>query len=83
MNEGQRHCFNIIIAAVKQNLISAYFFLQGYIGTGKTFFYNAIYNHFRVKEEIIICVTSLNIAVLFLFGGSISHSRFCILLNFT
>ena len=27
MNEGQRHCFDIIIAAVKQNLISAHFFL--------------------------------------------------------
>jgi ATP-dependent DNA helicase PIF1 len=83
MNEGQRHYFNIIIAAMEQNPMSAYFFLQGYAGTGKTFLYNVIYNHFRAKEEIIICVTSSNIAALFLPGGSTSHSRFCILLNFT
>jgi hypothetical protein len=81
MNEGQRHCFNIIIAAVKQNPMSAHFFLQGYINTGKTFLYNAIYNHFRAKEEIIICVASSGIAALLLPGGNTSHSRFCILLN--
>jgi hypothetical protein len=61
--------------------MSAYFFLQGYASTGKTFFYNAIYNHFRAKDEIIICVALLGIAVLFLFGESTSHSRFYILLN--
>jgi hypothetical protein len=36
MNEGQRYCFDIIIAAVEQNLISAHFFLQGYTSIGKT-----------------------------------------------
>jgi Holliday junction resolvasome RuvABC ATP-dependent DNA helicase subunit len=83
MNESQRHYFNIIIAAVKQNLMSAHFFLQSYAGTGKTFLYNVICNHFRAKEEIIICVALLDIAALFFPGGSISHSRFCISLNFT
>jgi ATP-dependent DNA helicase PIF1 len=83
MNESQRHYFNIIIATVEQNLISAHFFLQGYASIGKTFLYNAIYNYFRIKEKIIICVALLNIAVLFLPGGSTSHSRFCISLNFT
>jgi chromosomal replication initiation ATPase DnaA len=83
MNEGQRHYFDIIIAAVEQNLMSAYFFLQGYTGTGKTFLYNVIYNHFRAKEEIIICVTLSDIAALFLPGGSTSYSRFYIPLNST
>jgi ATP-dependent DNA helicase PIF1 len=83
MNEGQRHCFNIIIAAVEQNLISAHFFLQGYASTGKTFFYNAICNHFRAKKEIIICVALSGIAALLFPGENTSHSRFCILLNFT
>jgi hypothetical protein len=83
INESQRHYFNIIIAAVKQNLINAHFFLQGYAGIGKTFLYNVIYNHFRAKEEIIIYVTLLDIAALFLPGESTSHSRFYILLNFT
>jgi ATP-dependent DNA helicase PIF1 len=83
MNESQRHYFNIIIAAVEQNLMSAHFFLQSYTNTGKTFLYNAICNHFRAKKEIIIYVTSLGIAVLFFPGGSTSHSRFCIPLNFT
>jgi hypothetical protein len=83
MNEGQRHCFDIIIAVVKQNPMSAHFFLQGYAGTGKTFLYNAICNHFRAKEEIVICVASSGIAALLLPGGSTSHSRFCIPLNST
>jgi hypothetical protein len=61
--------------------MSAHFFLQGYADTGKTFLYNAIYNHFRAKKEIIICVALSGIAVLFFPGGSISHSRFCIPLN--
>jgi hypothetical protein len=63
--------------------MSAYFFLQDYADTGKTFFYNAIYNHFRAKEEIIIYVTLLGIAALFLPGRSTFYSRFCIPLNFT
>jgi hypothetical protein len=82
MNEDQRRCFDIIIAAVEQNLMSAHFFLQGYISIGKTFLYNVIYNHFRAKKEIIICVALLGIAILLFPGGNISHSRFCILLNF-
>jgi PIF1-like helicase len=81
MNEGQRHYFNIIIAAVKQNLMSAHFFLQDYASTGKTFLYNAIYNHFRAKKEIIICVALLGIAALFFPDESTSYSRFCIPLN--
>jgi thiamine transporter ThiT len=68
---------------MEQNLISAYFFLQSYINTGKTFLYNVIYNHFWAKEEIIICVILLGIAVLFFPDGNISYSRFCISLNFT
>jgi hypothetical protein len=61
--------------------MSAYFFLQDYAGIGKIFLYNAICNHFRAKEEIIIYVTLSGIAVLLLPGGNISHSRFCIPLN--
>jgi hypothetical protein len=63
--------------------MSAHFFLQGYISTGKTFLYNVICNHFRAKKKIIICVVLLGIAVLFFPGGNTSHSRFYILLNFT
>jgi chromosomal replication initiation ATPase DnaA len=81
MNESQRYYFNIIIAAVEQNPMSAHFFLQGYTNTGKTFLYNAIYNHFRVKEKIIICVTLSDIAALLLPDRSTSYSRFCIPLN--
>jgi chromosomal replication initiation ATPase DnaA len=66
---------------VEQNPMSAYFFLQSYAGTGKTFLYNVIYNHFRAKEEIIIYVTLLGIAALFLPGGNTSHSRLYIPLN--
>jgi ATP-dependent DNA helicase PIF1 len=68
---------------VEQNPMSAHFFLQDYANTGKTFLYNAICNHFRIKKEIIICVTLSGIAALFFPGGSTSHSRFCIPLNST
>jgi hypothetical protein len=61
--------------------MSAYFFLQDYINTGKIFFYKVIYNHFRVKNEIIIYVALLSIAALLLPGGSISYSRFSISLD--
>jgi ATP-dependent DNA helicase PIF1 len=61
--------------------MSVYFFLQGYTNISKTFLYNAIYNHFRVKKEIIIYVTLSGIAALFFPGGSTSHSRFYIPLN--
>jgi hypothetical protein len=63
--------------------MSVYFFLQSYTNIGKIFFYNAIYNHFRAKKEIIIYVILLGIAALFFPGGSIFYSRFCISLNFT
>jgi hypothetical protein len=61
--------------------MSAHFFLQGYADTGKTFFYNAIYNHFRAKKEIIIYVMLSGIAALFFSGENTSHSRFYIPLN--
>jgi hypothetical protein len=61
--------------------MSAHFFLQSYANTGKTFLYNVIYNHFRAKKEIIICVTLSGIATLLLPDGSISYSRFYISLN--
>jgi hypothetical protein len=81
LNNNQRRCFDIIIAAVEYNLLTAHFFLQSYAGTGKTFFYIAIYYHFRVKGEIVLCVTSSGIAALFFSGGNTSHSRFRIFLN--
>jgi hypothetical protein len=81
MNESQRYYFNTIIAAVRQNLISAHFFLQNYANTGKTFLYKVIYNHFRAKGEIIIYVILSNIAALLLPDGSTSYSRFSILLD--
>jgi hypothetical protein len=63
--------------------MSAHFFLQSYINTGKTFFYNVICNHFRAKKKIIICVILSDIAALFFPGGNTSYSRFYILLNST
>jgi hypothetical protein len=61
--------------------MSAYFFLQDYANIDKTFLYNAIYNHFRAKKEIIIYVALLDIAALFFPGGNTFYSRFYILLN--
>ena len=37
LNEDQRTVFDTVITAVKTNLNTAHFFVQGLAGTGKTF----------------------------------------------
>jgi hypothetical protein len=35
LNDDQKRCFDIVIAAIEQNPLTAHFFLQGYAGTGR------------------------------------------------
>lgn len=76
LNADQKHCFDIIVSAVADNPHHAHFFLQGAGGTGKTFLYHVLCNHFRAQGQIVLCVASSSIAAELLPGGRTSHSRF-------
>lgn len=81
LNVDQKHCFDIILDGVSENLKTAHFFVHGPAGTGKTFLYKVLCNHFRAEGKIVLCVASSGIAALLLPGGITSHSRFKIPLN--
>ncbi len=52
------------------------FFLDGLIGTDKTFLYNTIVVKLRSEENIVICVASYGIVALLLDVGQTTHSTF-------
>lgn len=76
LNTQQQQAYNIIVQAIATDPQRAYFFLQGAGGTGKTFFYRTLCNHFRAQGKIVLCVASSGIAAELLPGGQTSHSRF-------
>ena len=76
LNTDQTECFNLITAAVTDDPQHAHFFLQGSAGTGKTFLYRVLCNHYRGLGKVVLCVASSGIAALLLPGGRTSHSRF-------
>ncbi|KAH0609829.1 uncharacterized protein H6S33_012375 [Morchella sextelata] len=61
LNSDQLECFNTITHSIEE-AASALFFIQGPAGTGKTFLYNVICNHFRSQGKIVLCVASSGIA---------------------
>ena len=81
LNTSQKRYFDVITAAVADGPQHAHFFIQGSAGTGKTFLYRTLCNHYRTLGKIVICVTSSSIAALLLPGGRTSHSQFHILLD--
>ena len=81
LNVEQRHCFDVITHAIETQPQTAHFFLQGAGGTGKTFLYCTICNHYRAAGKVVLCVASSGIAALLLPGGRTSHSRFKIPLS--
>lgn len=81
LNIDQKHCFDIILDHVNEHPETAHFFVHGPAGTGKTFLYKVLCNHFRAEGKIVLCVASSGIAALLLPGGITSHSRFKIPLN--
>lgn len=76
LNVQQRHAYDTIVAAIATDPEHAHFFLQGAGETGKTFLYQALCNHFRAQDQIVLCVASSGIAAELLPGGRTSHSRF-------
>ena len=56
LNADQRRCFDDIVNAVTNDSRNAHFFLQGADGTGKTFLYRTLCNHFSAQGKIVLCV---------------------------
>lgn len=76
LNIQQKNAYDTIVNAIAQDPEHAHFFLQGAGGTGKTFLYKALCNHFCARDQIVLCVASSGIAAELLPGGRTSHSRF-------
>ena len=82
-NLDQQQCFEKNISAVDsvREETRPYFFIQGPVGTGKTFLYSVLCHHYRAHEKIVLCVAFSGIASLLLPGGRTSHSCLWIPLN--
>ncbi|XP_028103376.1 ATP-dependent DNA helicase PIF4-like [Camellia sinensis] len=80
LNNGQRNAYNTITSSVFQNK-GTVFFLNGGVGTGKTFLYNTIALKCRSLGHIVVTVASSGIASLLLVGGRTAHSTFSIPLD--
>src|SRR5260364_31798 len=79
LNEDQNKIFVEIIKAIKDEINSTLFFVDGPGGTGKTFLYNLLLAYIRSKKHlngIAIAVASSGIAALLMSGGRTAHSRF-------
>ena len=81
LNADQAACFNTIIAAIDADLQTARFFLQGPIGTSKTFLYYCLYYYYRSRSKIVFCIAFSSIMALLLPGGRTAHSHFQIPIN--
>jgi len=60
---------------------SAFYFVSGYEGTGKTFLWNTIVSYLRARKKIVLTVASSGVAALLLPNGRTAHSRFKIPLD--
>ncbi|XP_071714999.1 uncharacterized protein [Rutidosis leptorrhynchoides] len=80
LTSEQKEAYDQIIKAVDHGK-GAVFFLYGYGGTRKTFFWKTLSAALRSEEEIVLNVASSGIAALLLSGGRTAHSRFHIPLH--
>ena len=81
LNTNQAACFNTIIAAIDADLQTARFFLQGSIGTSKTFLYYCLYHYYYLRSKIILYIASSSITALLLPNSRTIHSYFWIPIN--
>jgi ABC-type uncharacterized transport system permease subunit len=54
----------------------AIFFLNGHVGTSKTYVYNTIATTFQSQGNFVICVASSSIVAFIFDGGQTTHSTF-------
>lgn len=78
---SQKHCFNIIVMTVVDDLQHAHFFLQSSADTDKIFLYCTLCNYYWAMSKIIMCVISFNIAALLLLSNQTLHFCFKISLK--
>ena len=83
LNPEQKHIYERIIQALKNEIDQKLFFVDGPGGCGKTFLFNLILAIVRRDFGIALAVASSGIAALLLVGGTTAHSRFKIPLNLT
>ncbi|KAG2216561.1 hypothetical protein INT45_013570 [Circinella minor] len=84
LNEGQRHAFDSITAAINApdtEYNPHVFFVNGPGGTGKSQLFKALLSHVRSQNQIALPVASSGIAATLLPSGRIAHSHFKIPLN--
>jgi predicted AAA+ superfamily ATPase len=58
LNVQQQEVYEKVINAVQHDEGKLFFFLYGYRGTGKTFFYKTIINRLRSESKIVLAVAS-------------------------
>ena len=75
LNEGQRNAYSTILHSITNGSQSLHF-VQGPVGTGKTFLYKVLCNYLQSNGKIVLCVAFSGTAALLLPGGRTSHSRF-------
>ncbi|KAK9676401.1 hypothetical protein RND81_11G074600 [Saponaria officinalis] len=80
LTDEQKCIYEEIMSAVSRGQ-GGVFFLYGFGGTGKTFIWRTLCAAIRSLGEIVLPVTSSEIASLLLPGGQTAHSRFHIPLN--
>jgi DNA replication protein DnaC len=73
-NADQLQGFDTIVSAITDDPQTAYFYLQGPGGTGKTFLYKALCYYYRARGKVVLCVASTGIAALLLPDGRTLYS---------
>ena len=76
LNANQVVCFNTIVTAIDIDPQTARFFLQGPIGTSKTFLCYYLYYYYRLRSKIILYIASSSIIALLLPSGCTTYFYF-------
>lgn len=76
LSPSQKAAYDRIMDALEADSQSAFFFLNGPGGTGKTYLYNTLCNRLRGEGKIVLFVASTGIAWTLLPGGRTVHKRF-------
>ncbi|KAL3038294.1 hypothetical protein AAZX31_01G123700 [Glycine max] len=77
LTDEQKTIVDTIMSVVNTQSVAVYF-LYGYGGTGKTFFWTTLSSGIRSNGGIVCTVASSGIASLLLPGGRTAHSKFAI-----
>lgn len=81
LNLSQQQAFDDIVEDKKLDPATAYFFLNGLAGIGKTFFHTIFFHHFWAKGKIVFYIASLDVAALLFPGRKTSYITFKILID--